>query len=131
MRRILLANAVIAAALAAGATLGASAGCCVPSVGSAPRSTTRGLFASRALPAVPIARATRDFRDRLAASPGAAQQVAPRGVRELAASLRDSDPAVRAQAACSLRELGDRAADTIPALVALMDDATPLKADVC
>ena len=33
----------------------------------------------------------------------AAQQPPARGVRELTASLRDGDPAVRAQAACSLR----------------------------
>src|SRR6478735_6301219 len=67
----------------------------------------------------------------LAASAGAAPQTPAKGVRELTAALRDSDPSVRAQAACSLRELGDRAADAIPALITLMDDATPLKADVC
>src|SRR3982751_327186 len=64
-------------------------------------------------------------------SAGAAQQPPARGVRELTASLRDSDPGVRAQAACSLRELGDRAADAIPALITLMDDGSPLKGDIC
>ena len=67
----------------------------------------------------------------LVSSAGAAQQPPARGVRELAAVAARQRSAVRAQAACSLRELGDRAAEAIPALVALMDDATPLKADVC
>ena len=45
--------------------------------------------------------------------------------------LRASDPVSRARAACDLRELGDRAADAIDPLVALMDDATPVSEDVC
>ena len=36
-----------------------------------------------------------------------------RGVRELVALLRASDPVSRARAACDLRELGDRAAEAI------------------
>ena len=46
-------------------------------------------------------------------------------------ALRASDPLARAQAACDLRELGDRAADAIAPLIALMDDATPIGEDVC
>ena len=54
-----------------------------------------------------------------------------RGVRELVALLRASDPVSRARAACDLRELGDRAAEAIDPLIALMDDATPVSEDVC
>jgi HEAT repeat protein len=64
----------------------------------------------------------------LHASPLLAQE---RGVRELVGLLRASDPVSRARAACDLRELGDRAADAIEPLVALMDDATPISEDVC
>ena len=58
-----------------------------------------------------------------AAAVGAAQE---RSVRDLVAALRAGDPLTRARAACDLRELGDRAADAIAPLVALMDDATPV-----
>src|SRR3954453_9329181 len=110
MRRTLFASAAIGAALAVhGATPAAFAAYGIPAGGVATRSNTAGLFAAHALPAGRIAHpgATRALHDGVPASPAAAQQVAPRGVRELAASLRDSDPTVRAQAACSLRELGD------------------------
>ena len=54
-----------------------------------------------------------------------------RRARARRSSCAPAIPLSRARAACDLRELGDRAADAIAPLVALMDDATPLKADVC
>ena len=54
-----------------------------------------------------------------------------RSVPDLVVQLRAADPLVRARAACDLRELGDRAADAIAPLAALLDDPTPLKSDVC
>ena len=52
-------------------------------------------------------------------------------VGELTAQLSASDPAVRATAACGLRELGDGAAPAIDALVALLSDAAPLPQPIC
>ncbi len=52
-------------------------------------------------------------------------------IQELAEHLTASDPAVRARAACDLRERGDNAAAAIDALVALLPDASPLERSVC
>lgn len=52
-------------------------------------------------------------------------------VSELADQLSASDPAVRARAACDLRERGDNAAAAIEALVSLLPDASPLERSVC
>ena len=61
-----------------------------------------------------------------------AMQVQPeRGVRELSAELDAVDAAVRARAACALRELGDRAADALPSLVKLLADGSPVEGSVC
>jgi HEAT repeat protein len=46
-------------------------------------------------------------------------------------SLGASDPAVRAKAACELRKQGEDAAPALGALVALLEDAAPVDADVC
>ena len=54
-----------------------------------------------------------------------------RSVPALVAALRAGDPLIRARAACDLRELGDRAAEAIPALIVLMDDPTPIGSDIC
>jgi len=52
-------------------------------------------------------------------------------VKELSAVLTESDPAVRARAACDLRARGDEAAPAIAALIALLPDAAPLERSVC
>lgn len=52
-------------------------------------------------------------------------------VSDLAEQLTAADPAVRARAACDLRERGDNAAAAIDALVALLPDASPLERSVC
>ena len=52
-------------------------------------------------------------------------------VRELVAGLSSGDAAVRAKAACELKDQGDRAGDAIDALVRLLGDATPVNRDVC
>jgi HEAT repeat protein len=52
-------------------------------------------------------------------------------VGELVEQLAASDPAVRARAACDLRERGGDAAAAIDALVALLPDAAPLERSVC
>jgi HEAT repeat protein len=52
-------------------------------------------------------------------------------IQELSEQLTASDPAVRARAACDLRERGDNAAAAIKALVALLPDAAPLERSVC
>jgi hypothetical protein len=59
------------------------------------------------------------------------KQTGTRGVRELVADLSGADPAVRAQAACDLRNLGDAAADAIQPLVALLGDPAPVPATIC
>jgi HEAT repeat protein len=52
-------------------------------------------------------------------------------IDELSSHLSASDPAVRARAACDLRDRGDNAAAAIDALVALLPDASPLERSVC
>ena len=52
-------------------------------------------------------------------------------VDELSTHLTASDPAVRARAACDLRDRGDNAAAAIDALIALLPDASPLERSVC
>jgi HEAT repeat protein len=52
-------------------------------------------------------------------------------VQELSGMLNASDPAVRARAACDLREHADRAGAAIEALIALLPDAAPLERSVC
>jgi len=49
----------------------------------------------------------------------------------LIASLSAADPAVRAKAACDLRKQGEEAAPALGALVALLEDAAPVEAEVC
>ena len=56
---------------------------------------------------------------------------ARQGARELTAQLSSADPAVRARAACGLRELGDEAAVAMDALVALLPDGAPVEQSVC
>src|SRR5687768_7015556 len=48
-------------------------------------------------------------------------------IQQLSGQLTASDPAVRARAACDLRERGDNAAAAIEALIALLPDAAPLE----
>jgi HEAT repeat protein len=48
-----------------------------------------------------------------------------------AAGLSSPEPAVRARAACELRELGDQAAPMTAKLVAMLDDASPVDPAVC
>jgi HEAT repeat protein len=48
-----------------------------------------------------------------------------------AAGLKSADPAVRARAACELREMGSAASAAMDALVALLDDGSPVDAAVC
>ena len=43
-----------------------------------------------------------------------------RGIRDLIADLSALDPAVRARAACDIRERGDDAADAMPPLTAML-----------
>jgi HEAT repeat protein len=60
--------------------------------------------------------------------------VAPRqarGIGDLVRELKAQDPATRGRAACALREAGDRAAEAVPALAALLPDGAPLEPDVC
>src|SRR5262245_5191904 len=52
-------------------------------------------------------------------------------VRELIGRLGAPDPAVRAKAACGLRELGDRSADAIAPLVAMLGDGAPVDPSIC
>ena len=52
-------------------------------------------------------------------------------IDELSIQLKASDPAVRARAACELREHAGRAGAAIDALVALLPDAAPLERSVC
>ncbi len=52
-------------------------------------------------------------------------------IQELSEQLRAPDPAVRARAACDLRERGDNASAAIEALIALLPDASPLERSVC
>jgi HEAT repeat protein len=54
-----------------------------------------------------------------------------RTARELIQDLAAVDPAVRARAACGLRELGDRAEDGMAQLVALLPDGSPVDGRVC
>jgi HEAT repeat protein len=62
-----------------------------------------------------------------AAGSGRGQQT----VQEVSGLLRASDPAVRARAACDLREHADRAGAAIDALIAMLPDAAPLDRSVC
>jgi len=48
-----------------------------------------------------------------------------------AAGLKSADPAARTRAACELREMGTAASPAMSALVALLDDASPVDAAVC
>ena len=52
-------------------------------------------------------------------------------IQEVSNQLTASDPAVRARAACDLREHADRAGPAIDALIALLPDAAPLERSVC
>ena len=52
-------------------------------------------------------------------------------IQELSGMLSASDPAVRARAACDLRERADNAGAAIEALIALLPDAAPLERSVC
>ncbi len=52
-------------------------------------------------------------------------------IQELSSHLTASDPAVRARAACDLRERGGDAGAAIDALIALLPDAAPLERSVC
>ena len=54
-----------------------------------------------------------------------------RGLSDLTAALGAADPAVRARAACDLREHGDRAVEAIDKLVALLADGSPVNHSVC
>ena len=56
---------------------------------------------------------------------------AARTPRELTADLTAVDPAARTRAACELRELGDRAADAIAPLIALLADGAPVDGTIC
>jgi HEAT repeat protein len=60
-----------------------------------------------------------------------AQASAERSARELVADLDSVEAAVRARAACGLRDLGDRAADAIQSLVKLLADGSPVDGNVC
>ena len=48
-----------------------------------------------------------------------------------AAGLASADPAVRAHAACELRELGSKASPYMPRLAALLEDGSPVDPAVC
>lgn len=63
----------------------------------------------------------------------AALDYAPQDDRaaQLVNELSAPDPAVRAHAACGLRDLGDAAVDAVQPLTALLADAAPVDADVC
>lgn len=65
------------------------------------------------------------------ATAAATRAKAPQTAEELSRQLGASDPAVRARAACDLRERADNAAAAIDALVALLPDAAPLERSVC
>jgi len=52
-------------------------------------------------------------------------------LRTAAAGLTSADPAVRAKAACDVREHGSEAAPVIPQLVTLLGDASPVDRGVC
>lgn len=54
-----------------------------------------------------------------------------RDAATIAADLENADPAVRARAACELRELGSAAAAALPLLVKLLADGSPLDPTVC
>lgn len=60
-----------------------------------------------------------------------AEASAQQEVRELIGRLGNADPVVRANAACGLRELGDRSAEAIAPLVAMLGDGAPVDAAVC
>jgi HEAT repeat protein len=49
----------------------------------------------------------------------------------LVASLKSPDPGTRAKAACTLRDLGGRAAPAVDALAALLADAAPVNQQIC
>ena len=48
-----------------------------------------------------------------------------------AAGLKSPDPAARTRAACELREMGSSASAAMSALIALLDDGSPVDAAVC
>ena len=54
-----------------------------------------------------------------------------RAARDLVTDLSAGDAAVRAKAACELRELGDGAGEAIQPLVNLLGDAAPVDPSVC
>jgi HEAT repeat protein len=54
-----------------------------------------------------------------------------RSARELIVELSAPDPVARARAACGLRDLGDEAADAIPALTRLLADGAPVAGSAC
>jgi len=57
--------------------------------------------------------------------------VAQKDTTAAAAGLSSADPAERTKAACALRDLGSKAAPSIPRLVTLLSDASPVDATVC
>jgi HEAT repeat protein len=59
------------------------------------------------------------------------QSNADRNAREFIADLDSADAAVRARAACGLRDLGDRAADALQVLVKLLADGSPVDGSTC
>ena len=54
-----------------------------------------------------------------------------RSVRELTDDLSAADPAIRARAACDVKETGPKAAELIEPLVALLGDGAPVDPAVC
>ena len=54
-----------------------------------------------------------------------------RNIKELTAALSAADPAVRAQAACDLKEEGEAAADATEPLLRLLADGSPVERSVC
>lgn len=54
-----------------------------------------------------------------------------RNIKELIAALSAEDPAVRAQAACDLKEEGEAAAEATEPLLRLLTDGSPVEKSVC
>jgi HEAT repeat protein len=54
-----------------------------------------------------------------------------RSIKELIAALAASDPAVRAQAACDLKDEGEAAVQAVEPLVRLLSDGAPVEQTIC
>ena len=67
----------------------------------------------------------------LLTSTSAEATVVRQSITTAAAGLASADPAARTRAACELRELGSGAAPMLGRLVAMLDDGSPVDADVC